>query len=190
MIVRRNDFVAALAACVMVTVAGCGNADRNLASNSELSGGLWSISVTSPAFRDGQAIPKKYTADGENVSPPLQWSRGPSGTTRYVLMVEDPDAGRKTPAMHWLVYHIPVGTNELPENAAATGNLRQGKNYKGMIGYAGPNPPKGNVHHYHFQVFAIDQTAEIPPGATREELEKAALRGAIAKGEMIGTYGR
>jgi Raf kinase inhibitor-like YbhB/YbcL family protein len=190
MIGRRSDIGAALAAFVVLAVGGCGSAERNLASNSELSGGLWSISVTSPAFRDGQAIPKKYTEDGENVSPPLRWSKGPTGTTGYVLMVEDPDAGRKQPAMHWLVYRIPVGTNELPENAAATGNLMQGKNYKGTVGYAGPNPPKGNVHHYHFQVFAIDQTGEIGPGATRQDLEKAALRSAIAKGELIGTYGR
>jgi len=121
-------------AVVLLLVAGCGDASRNLASNGKLSGGLWSIRVTSDAFRDGQAIPAKYTEDGENVSPPLRWSNGPSGTTGYIIVVEDSDSGRKFPAMHWLVYHIPVGTNELPENASKTANLTQGKNYKGTVG--------------------------------------------------------
>src|SRR6476620_3326731 len=117
----------ALVAFVAV-LAGCGP-ERNLASNKELSGGLWSISVTSPAFRDGEPIPKKYTKDGENISPPLKRSSGPSGTTGYIVIVEDPDAVKKVPALHWLVYRIPCGTNELPENASASGNLVQGKNY-------------------------------------------------------------
>src|SRR4051794_16770895 len=124
-----NVFRAALVAGVAVSAFGCGNANRNLASNSGLSGGLWSITVTSPAFRQGDPIPKKYTEDGENVSPPLRWSSGPTGTKGYVVIVEDPDAGKKKPALHWLVYHIPFGTNELPENASATGGLTQGKNY-------------------------------------------------------------
>jgi Raf kinase inhibitor-like YbhB/YbcL family protein len=187
--IRFPNGYAAMAAC-LVAAMGCGSAQRNLASNSELSGGLWSLDVTSPAFRDGQAIPPKYAAAGGNVSPPLRWTSGPSGTTGYVIMVEDADSGRKMPAMHWLVYHLPVGTNELPENASATGNLTQGKNYKGEVGYAGPDPPKGRTHHYHFQVFAVDQTANIGPGATRADLEKVAVRGAIAKGELIGTYKR
>jgi Raf kinase inhibitor-like YbhB/YbcL family protein len=171
-------------------VAGCGNADRNLVTNKERSGGLWSISVRSPAFKEGQPIPRKYTEEGENVSPPLKWSNGPSGTTGYVVIVEDPDAGKKIPALHWLVYQLPASTTELPENASATAGLTQGKNYKGQIGYTGPNPTKGNTHRYFFQVLAVDQTFQLPPGASREDLASAAERGAIAKGRLIGTYGK
>src|SRR3954447_26499716 len=174
---------------VVAVLAGCG-ADRNLASNKDLSGGLWSISVTSPAFKDGQPLPKKYTKDGENVSPPLKWSSGPTGTTGYIVIAEDPDAGKKIPALHWLVYRIPFGTNELPENASASGTLVQGKNYKGEIGYTGPDPSKGNTHRYVFQVFAVDQSAGIGPGATLADMEQAALRSALAKGKLTGTYGR
>ena len=185
---RTFVVLAALAA-----VAGCGNADRKLASNSELSGGLFSLRVTSPAFVDAQAIPAKYTADGENISPPLQWTGGPTGTTGYVIIVEDPDAGRKRPALHWLVYHVPADVRSLPENAAAIGNLTQGKNDMGVVGYSGPNPSKGNTHRYYFQVFAVDQPMDIAPGVTREEFAKrakAVMTGAIAKGVLVGTYTR
>jgi Raf kinase inhibitor-like YbhB/YbcL family protein len=181
---------AALLAGLSVLLAGCGSASRNLASKKELSGGLWSMRVTSPVLSEGQPIPPKYTADGDNVSPPLKWSHGPSGTSEYVLIVEDADSDRKIPAMHWMVYRLPVGTNELPENAAATGNLVQGRNYKGQNTYTGPDPKKGNTHHYHFQIFALDQSLTLPPGATRPELGKALKRGAIAKGKLVATYTR
>ena len=179
---------AALAACVVVVLFGCGSAERNLATNSALSGGLRSMTVSSPAFRNREPIPDKYTQHGENISPPLRWTPGPSGTSQYVLIVEDPDAGRKKPAVHWLVYHIPGNVTELPENAAATMGLTQGKNYTGKDGYVGPKGSKGNTHRYYFQVFAVDPTTTFPPGVTREELEKAALHGALAKGSMIGTF--
>ena len=181
---------AALAVAILVAVAGCGSAERNLASESDLSGGLYSIRVTSPAFQYGKPIPAKYTEDGENISPPLEWTGGPTGTTGYVVIMEDPDAGRKQPALHWLVYHLPADVKSLPENAAATGGLTQGKNYKGQVGYAGPKVPKGNTHRYFFQVFAIDQPINVGPGATREEFAKSVLNGAIAKGVLVGTYGQ
>jgi len=181
---------AAVATVVSLIAVGCGSASRNLASNKELSGGLWSMRVTSPVLKEGQPIPQKYTADGENVSPPLKWSHGPSGTSEYILIVEDADSDRKIPALHWMVYRLPLGTNELAENAAATGGLVQGRNYKGQIGYTGPETKKGNTHRYHFQVFALDQSLDLPPGATRQELGKALERGAIAKGELIATYSR
>lgn len=180
---------AAFAVAMLVAVAGCGSAEHRVASNSVLSGGLFSLRVSSPAFQDGKPIPAKYTEDGENVSPPLEWTGGPTGTTGYVVIVEDPDAGRKLPALHWLVYHLPADVKSLPENAAASGDLTQGKNYKGQVGYTGPKVPKGNTHRYFFQVFAVDQPVNIGPGATREEFAKSVLKGALAKGVLIGTYG-
>ena len=181
---------AVLAVAVLVAVAGCGNADRKLASNSDLSGGLYSIRVTSPAFAYDKPIPAKYSEDGGNVSPPLEWTGGPTGTTGYVVIMEDPDAGRKLPALHWLVYHLPADVRSLPENAAAIGGLTQGKNHKGQVGYVGPKVPKGNTHRYFFQVFAVDQPINVGPGATREEFAESVLSGAIAKGVLVGTYGK
>jgi Raf kinase inhibitor-like YbhB/YbcL family protein len=170
---------------------GCGSSERKLASNTELSGGLSSLGVSCTAFRDGEAIPRKYTADGENVSPPLRWSGGPTGTKEFVVIVEDPDADNDMPAMHWMVYRMPASVRELPEGASASdGQLVQGRNHTGQTGYAGPNPPKGNRHRYFFQVFALDQSLDLPAGATRAELGKSLERGAIAKGELIGTYQR
>jgi Raf kinase inhibitor-like YbhB/YbcL family protein len=167
---------------------GCGNADRNLASRRELSGGLYAIRVTSDAFREGQPIPKKYAAEGENVSPPLTWTRGPSGTVEYELIVQDPDSGRKQPAVHWAVYGIPADTTSLPENASATTSLVQGKNYLGENRYAGPNPSPGNKHRYFFQVFALDHKLNLQPGATLEDVKSALQRSAMSKGVLVGTY--
>lgn len=184
---------AALAVAALAALAGCGSAERNLASNSVLSGGLYSLRVSSPEFEDGQPIPAKYAEAGGNVSPPIEWTGGPTGTTGYILIMEDPDAGRKQPDLHWLVYHLPAEARSLPENAAASGSLTQGKNYKGEVGYAGPNPPPGNTHRYFFQVFAVDKPVNVGPGATREEFAKAVQRvqrGALAKGVLIGTYGK
>ncbi len=94
------------------------------------------MKVTSSAFKDGEMIPKKYTADGENVSPPLKWNHGPNGVVQYVVVVEDPYKGGKLPQEHWIVFNIPASDNpELSENAAATMNLMQGTNYKGGVGF-------------------------------------------------------
>ena len=76
------------------------------------------------------------------------------------------------------------------ENAAASAGLIQGRNFKGQSGYAGPEAKKGNTHHFYFQVFALDQKLDLPPGATRQELGKALERGAIAKGKLVATYTR
>src|SRR5690242_14345676 len=98
----------AAAGCLLFFVGiGC-SAEGKLAANSELSGGLWTVSVTSSAFKYGEAIPEKYTAEGMNVSPPLKWSRGPSGLREWILVVQDADAKMKEgyPATHWAVFKI------------------------------------------------------------------------------------
>ena len=108
---------AAIAIGLMSCLCGC-TAESRLASNLPRSGGLWGITVRSPAFRPGKTIPEKYTADGENISPPLEWTRGPDGTREFLVVVEDPNASSDQPAVHWVVFHLPPTARGLPEGAA------------------------------------------------------------------------
>ena len=172
---------------IIFALAGC-SSDSKLATNSDLSGGLWSISVSSPAFNNMGMIPVKYTQDGENVSPPLAWSKGPGGTKEFVLVIEDPDAPGDFPYLHWFVYRIPVTRNQLAEGASSDASLMQGKNYLGKVGYAAPKPPPGKTHRYFFEVFALDTPQDWPEGMERS-MVRARFKGhVLAKGQLIGQY--
>ncbi|MDB5305727.1 MAG: Phosphatidylethanolamine-binding protein [Phycisphaerales bacterium] len=156
-----------------------------------------SLSVSSDAFNSGEPIPVKYTGDGENVSPPLRWSGMPADAKSFVLIVEDPDAPTPNPFVHWLAYNIPTDILQLheaipkgpePQEGAP---FPQGKNSMLQPGYAGPSPPKGDIpHHYHFQLYALDRMLDLAPGAGRSALLKAMRGHVLAKGRLIGTYGR
>jgi len=170
--------------------AGC-SAEGKLASNSELSGGLWTVAVSSSAFKHGEAIPEKYTADGLNISPPLKWSKGPSGLKQWALIVQDADAKMTGgyPATHWAVYQIPASVTEFPEAASKSIKYPQGKNYLGEAAYAGPNAP-GKPHRYYFQLFALDAEQTIPNGATREVVLNTFKGHVLSKGILMGTYSK
>ena len=117
-----------------------------------------SIEVTSTAFQQGMTIPKQYTGDGADQSPPLRWSEPPSGTKSIALICDDPDAPRGT-WVHWVLFNLPTQTRELEEGVPTTATLpsgaKQGKNDFGNIGYGGPAPPKGKAHRYFFKLYAL-----------------------------------
>jgi len=153
------------------------------------------IQLHSPAFEDGQKIPEKYTADGDNVSPPLEWNGVPDTAKELVLIVDDPDAPAREPFVHWDIYKIPTKAGSLPEGVPHQPKLEngemQGKNSMGKIGYDGPAPPKGHgVHHYHFHMYAVDQPLNLQAGLTKEALMNAMSGHVVAEGEMVGTYQR
>jgi Raf kinase inhibitor-like YbhB/YbcL family protein len=157
------------------------------------------IRIQSDAFGAGQPIPKKYAAEegGENVSPPLKWSGLPQGTVSLALIVEDPDAPMPKPSIHWLIWDLspglpglPGGVAKVPMPADPVGAV-QGRNDAKEVGYYGPLPPRGHgVHHYHFQLFALDRKLGLGPDATREDLVKAMNGHVLAQGERVGTYER
>ncbi len=156
-----------------------------------------SLAITSPAFGHQQAIPQRHTGDGEDLSPALSWSDAPSGAAEFALLVDDPDAPVSEPWVHWVLYKIPGTWTGLPEGfhgpsipSQATG-LVQGLNTWGTVGYRGPAPPRGHgPHHYHFQLYALDQALPLAAGLDKTQL-LAALRGhVLAQGELIGTYQR
>lgn len=158
------------------------------------------MQLSSSAFAPGGAIPRRYTGEGEDISPPLQWTGVPTGTQELALICDDPDAPTPEPWVHWVLYKIPPQTTGLPEGLPKTAQLSQppgamqGKNsWTGgqTIGYRGPMPPPGHgVHHYHFTLYALDAPLSIQPGETKKNLLKKMEGHILATAELIGTYQR
>ena len=145
------------------------------------------MQVTSPAFAEGQLIPKKYTCDDINISPQLDIKGVPSGTQSLALIADDPDAPGRT-WVHWVLFNIPASTTSLPEGVTGVGV--QGKNDFPKLGYGGPCPPAGPAHRYFFNVYALDITLSLPEGAKKADVEKAMQGHILAQGQLIGKYGR
>jgi Raf kinase inhibitor-like YbhB/YbcL family protein len=153
-----------------------------------------SFVLTSAAFKHSEAIPVKYTADGEGISPPLAWTGAPAGKREFALIMDDPDAPRET-FVHWVIYGIPASASSLPENVPTAeivpdSGAKQGKNSARTLGYTPPSPPPGKVHHYLFHLYALDTLLTLPPGATADALRKAMGGHVLATAELTGTYQR
>jgi len=152
-----------------------------------------SIQVSSPAFAEGDRIPVKHTADGDDVSPELRWSGAPPNTKSFALVCEDPDAPRGN-WTHWVLFNIPADKTSYAEGVPAEKELpdgaRQGKNDFGKIGYGGPSPPKGKPHRYFFKLYALDTKLDLPAGATRQQVLDAIKGHVLAEGQLMGLYGR
>lgn len=155
------------------------------------------IELSSPSFENNAGIPKRFTGDGEDVSPQLNWSGIPEGAKELALVVDDPDAPTPEPWVHWLIYKIPAGSTGLPENVAETETVTspagamQGKNSFGKIGYGGPAPPRGHgVHHYYFKLYALDAELDVKAGLSKAQLLSAMEPHVRAHGELVGTYQR
>jgi Raf kinase inhibitor-like YbhB/YbcL family protein len=151
------------------------------------------ITLTSPAFREGDTIPRTFTADGDNVSPPLEWGEPPAGTQGFALIADDPDAPRGT-WVHWILFDLPPGERRLdqavPPGESLPGGARQGKNDFGKLGYGGPSPPPGKPHRYFFKLYALDALTALQPGATKAQVEAAMKGHVLAEGRLVGKYGR
>ncbi|HWV57201.1 MAG TPA: YbhB/YbcL family Raf kinase inhibitor-like protein, partial [Longimicrobiales bacterium] len=133
--------------------------------------------------------PRKYTCDGANVSPALEWSGAPAGTHAFALLVEDPDARRGT-WVHWIVYDIPPGVSGFPEGGPIPEGAREGRTDFGRPGYDGPCPPAGPPHRYVFRLFALDDGVRLPDGVGRTELLREISGHVLDQAELTGTYGR
>ena len=157
------------------------------------------IAVGSPSLTTGQMMPRDYSPDGRNVSPPLTWRNVPPGTRQMVVICQDHGAGNPPPWVHWIIYNIPASARGLPEGIpfdasdpmpAGLEGARQGNNNWGLPMYRGPAPPAGSVHEYDFTVFALDVALDLPPGLTRAELLRAIDGHVIGQGNMVPTYTR
>jgi len=154
------------------------------------------MTITSKAFAQDAPIPKTYTCDGKDMSPPLAWSGVPDGARSLVLIVDDPDApdpaAPKMTWVHWVLYNIPVATDGLPEAIPASrlpaGTL-EGRNDWKRTGYGGPCPPVGR-HRYFHKLYALDTVLADLGQPTKQQLEKAMQDHILAQAELIGTYQR
>lgn len=143
------------------------------------------LTLSCPAFLEGQHIPEKYTCDGENISPQLEIGNIPEGTQSLALILDDPDAPNGT-WTHWLIWDLPVLHTIMKNEAPGT----QGKNDFGNNNYGGPCPPKGSTHRYYFRLYALSQKLNLPEGTSKEELLKAIEPVKLAKAELMGKYNR
>jgi Raf kinase inhibitor-like YbhB/YbcL family protein len=178
---RARVGVAVLGAIVLVTAAAAG-------------AGPMAFTLRSSAFASGAEIPRRYTCEGEDVSPPLAWSDPPAGTRSFALVVDDPDApDPKAPQrtwVHWVVYDIPADARALAEGAgggALPAGGRSGRNDWGRADWGGPCPPIGR-HRYFHKLYALD--VELGDLATprKAALESAIEGHVLARAELVGTY--
>jgi len=148
--------------------------------------------IISASFEEAGMIPKEYTCDGEDVSPPLEWTGVPGGTRSLALVCDDPDA----PAgnwVHWVLFNLPADASGLgagvPPLLELANGARQGVNDFRRIGWGGPCPP-GGTHRYYFTLFALDRRLDLEPGSTSQELLKAMQGHVLAEARLMGRYHR
>jgi Raf kinase inhibitor-like YbhB/YbcL family protein len=166
-------------------------------ADTELTGVNASIAVSSPAFAYNEPIPAQYTADGDGLSPPLEWHGVPMSAEAVVLLIEDADSPTPQPLVHAIVWDLPGSDASLPEGAlpnarAADGRKDAlGRNSMLSASYLPPDPPPGHgTHRYVFQVFALDAVPRFESRPGRAELLEKIRGHVIAKGLLIGTYQR
>jgi Raf kinase inhibitor-like YbhB/YbcL family protein len=149
------------------------------------------IHLESSAFSEGGQIPRQYTCDGRDISPPLSWSGVPEGAKSLALICDDPDASKTW--VHWVIFDLPARTSGLPEAVPARGSVlgggTQGTNDFRKVGYGGPCPPSG-THRYMFKLFALDTELKLSSGATSADLERAVKGHILGQATLMGKYSR
>jgi hypothetical protein len=150
------------------------------------------MQMTSREFNDGDLMPRQYTCDGRNASPPLAWTGVPRAARSLALIVEDPDAPGGS-YVHWVLFNLPAEVTSLPEGIAPHGivanGARQGMTSAQHIGYVGPCPPSG-THRYVFTLSALDTRLDLDPGATKRNVIEAMQGHILDESTLIGRYRR
>lgn len=174
-----------LAVAAALLLAGCmGGGEPDLPDAPE------TLTVSSPAFGAGGAIPEAFTCDGADVSPPLNVSGVPDGAGGLALLVSDPDAPSGT-FDHWLAWNRPPNATTIPRNASGQGFQGvEGTNDFGNRGWDGPCPPEGEEHRYVFRSYALDGDLDLEPSADGDDLRQALKGRALAQGALVALYGR
>jgi Raf kinase inhibitor-like YbhB/YbcL family protein len=194
MLRRRVTLALVVVVVGAFAAAACGGDDDDDATGSTATPGATepapeppALTLTSPAFADGEPIPVRFTCDGENVSPPLAWTGVPDDAAELALIVNDPDAGTDG-FVHWVMWGFPA-----EDAAIAAGKVPrvsvQGSHGANGEGYTGPCPPSG-VHHYEFELFAVSESPQVVPGADAQALRDAVADITVATTELVGTYER
>jgi Raf kinase inhibitor-like YbhB/YbcL family protein len=152
---------------------------------------LMAMQLVSTAFSEGGTIPRQYTCDGKDVSPPLTWSGVPEGAKSIALICDDPDASKTW--VHWVIFDLPPAVKGLPEGIATSaevaGGGTQGTNDFRKVGYGGPCPPSG-THRYFFKLYALDTQVKLKSNATKADVERAMKGHVLAEATLMGRYAR
>jgi Raf kinase inhibitor-like YbhB/YbcL family protein len=150
------------------------------------------FALKSSAFEEGASIPRLHTCEGKDVSPPLSWTDPSERTASFALLVEDPDAPRKT-WVHWVLFDLPAAAKELPQGVPPSPQIEgggvHGTNDFRRLGYGGPCPPSG-THRYVFTLYALGKRLGLPPGSTRDEVAAAMSGQILSQAQLIGRYSR
>lgn len=149
--------------------------------------------LTSPAFKEGERIPDRFTCEGEDVSPPLHWSVPPAATKSFVVIADDPDAPGGT-WVHWVIYNLSLDLRGLPEGIPAKDHWLDGAlhgltDFK-RVGYGGPCPPPGKPHRYYFKLYALDAVLNLKPRATKSQVLEACRGHVLGEAQLMGRFGR
>jgi Raf kinase inhibitor-like YbhB/YbcL family protein len=180
----------------LLAFSGCESETEEATPPTTLSGLPVTIELTSPAFEPGDLIPSKYTADGQNISPPIRWGELPAGTRELVLIVTDVDSAGRASSINWIAYKIPADLSGLPEGIPQKPiitepfSLMQGLNTWNRIGYHGPDPVTAGPHHYHFRLYALSEPLVVMSGLGQSDLLKAMAGKIISMGQLVGVYER
>jgi Raf kinase inhibitor-like YbhB/YbcL family protein len=143
------------------------------------------MKISSPAFKENDTIPKKFTKDAGNISPPLHIEDVPGAAKSLALVVEDPDAPSGT-FHHWVLFNMNPRTTDIHENSVPA-IATQGRNDFGELDYGGPKPPSGE-HHYFFNVYALDTVLQLPRGAHTSDLENEMKGHIVDQASLMGRY--
>jgi Raf kinase inhibitor-like YbhB/YbcL family protein len=180
-----SQYISIWISLIMITILiGCKNQDPALSQESEVE---MSIHVTSSAFNDGDRIPRIFTCDDQNISPPISWTGVPSDTLSLALIMDDPDAPMGT-WVHWVLYKLSPDLAGLDQGKTGVGT--HGTNDFKRLGYGGPCPPKGSNHRYFIKLYALDTALDLKEGATKAQVENAMRGHILAQGQLLGKYGR
>lgn len=146
------------------------------------------LTLTSPAFEDGERIPERYGYGAENVNPPLEIGNVPDGAESLALIVDDPDAVEPAGKVwdHWIVWNVPPETTSIPEDRTPR-DATEGTNDYGTVGYGGPNPPD-REHRYRFELYALDTRLDLPSETDADALTSAMDRHVLDRARLEGTY--
>ena len=143
------------------------------------------MKISSAAFENNSFIPSKYTCEGQEINPPLEFRDVPEDTKSLALIVDDPDAPMKT-WVHWTIWNIDAKTTQILQNSCPKGAV-EGITSFGRTGYGGPCPPSG-THRYFFKLFALDKMLDLSPNSYARDIESTIEGHIIRKAELIGLY--
>lgn len=146
------------------------------------------MNITSKAFKNDEAMPVRYSCQGDGVNPPLEFADAPKEAQTLALIVDDPDAPGQT-FVHWVMWNMPATMAAIPENWEPEPGVSVGANGAGKNSWYPACPPSG-VHHYHFKLYALNQKLDLAEGSSKAELEKAMDGHIVGQAELVGTYAK